>query len=48
MDLDDDEMLENEDIQTTNTDAGAIKGEVDSENDDDLDEEREIQRIMKE
>ena len=50
MDLDDDEMLENEDIlakRTTEAAAGAT-GADSSENDDDLEEEREIQKIMKE
>ena len=52
MDLDDDEMLENEDIlakRTTEAAAGAgATGADSSENDDDLEEEREIQKIMKE
>jgi len=53
MDVSDDEILDNEDIQAKRAaekkvDAGVATGADSSENDDDLDEEREIQRIMKE
>ena len=49
MDLSDDEMLENHDVAPKKVDAeAAATGADSSENDDDLDEEREIRRIMKE
>ena len=49
MDLSDDEMLENHDVAPKKVDAeAAATGADSSENDDDLDEEREIKRIMKE
>ena len=49
MDLSDDEMMENHDVAPKKVDAeAAVTGADSSENDDDLDEEREIKRIMKE
>jgi hypothetical protein len=49
MDLSDDEMLENDDILPKKIEAEAVATGADSsENDDDLDEEREIKKIMKE
>ena len=48
MDVSDDEMIANEDLMVKPKVAAADGAADSSENDDDLDEERELQKIMKE
>lgn len=48
MDEDNDDYLGNDDIIPEKKEDGLATGADSSENDDDLEEEREIQKIMKE
>jgi len=48
MDEDNDDYLGNDDVITEKKEDGLATGADSSENDEDLEEEREIQKIMKE